>query len=614
MAGNHSAFRYKELWGMKKLYRKSALQAENVLVFHTVIMALYGAQLLESSAYYVVYLLLIVAAFLCLYTNHHFQSADESNKSNTLETVFSILFSLMIALSNYSIWAISEIPMEYGSRFRFIHCFVLVVIFFLGGYITFRNIFHTLSLHLEKTVWNTDARQLSRPRIAFWFSFLTIIITRILVLHFGLYPGNLTPDSVNQINQILSGSYSNHHPFYHTQVIRICLNLGMALFHSMNASVATFCLIQVLFTAACFSLAVSTIAQMRVPKWIVLCSMIFFICMPYHLIYSITVWKDVPFGCFMLLLVLSLYRLLAGIGKSTVNIILFGAASLGACLFRSNGFFVMVLLLAAFVVLWKKKYPVILIVLLSTLAVSFVLKHPVLEYLNVRQPDTIESLSIPAQQIARVVAEDHPLKDWERDTLSLVVDLNEIPAAYQKIVSDPIKDLVRQKGNQCLLVENKWDYIRVYFSLGSRYPGVFARAWIDQTKGYWNAGYSFWTWNTDVSRNEFDVTRIIRSSFLYNLLNIYLYSFSQIQLLRLFVSIGLFVWFDLVMLYISLLRKDRIGIFMCLPILMTVLSLLIATPVFSEFRYIYAAFCVMPVVAVIVFRPANCRLQTTSDP
>ena len=580
-----------------------------MLLFQIVIMALFGAQLLESTAYYVVYLLLIVTSFLCFYINLHPGNANPNQASRVLEIVFAALFSLIISLSNYSIWAVSEIPVEYGTRFRFIHSFILTIVFFLGGYFACQNIFHAILSNSEKMVWKEEEERTCNPQRVFWVSFLLITITRWIILHFCLYPGNLTPDSISQINQILSGSYSNHHPFYHTQVIRICLSLGMVLFHNMNAAVAIFCFIQVLFTAACFSLTLSTMGQMRVPRWMLLCSALFFICMPYHLIYAITVWKDVPFGCFVLLLVLSLYRLFAGFGRPAANSVLLGLSCLGTCLFRSNGYFVMVLLFASFVVLWKRKYPFIIIILLSALTVSFVLKHPVLEHLDISQPDTIESLSIPAQQIARVVVEGRPLNEWEREALSRIVDLDEIPKTYQAIVSDPIKDLVRRGGNQNLIRENKLDYIRLYFSLGSRYPGAYARAWIDQTKGYWNAGYPFWQWNTDVFHNNFGVSRIIRSISLYNLLNIYLYSFSQIQLLRLFVSIGLFFWIDLVMLFVALLRKDRIGIFMTLPILATVLSLLVATPVFSEFRYIYAAFCVLPMVAAIVFRPLHTVLE-----
>ena len=79
--------------------------------------------------------------------------------------------------------------------------------------------------------------------------------------------------------------------------------------------------------------------------------------------------------------------------------------------------------------------------------------------------------------------------------------------------------------------------------------------------------------------------------------------FSDIQLLRLFLCIGLFVWIDIVILMIALLKKDKLGAFVAMPILVIVASLLVATPVFSEFRYIYAAFCSLPMVAVIALRP-----------
>ncbi|MCR5233446.1 MAG: hypothetical protein K6E53_06000 [Lachnospiraceae bacterium] len=54
---------------------------------------------------------------------------------------------------------------------------------------------------------------------------------------------------------------------------------------------------------------------------------------------------------------------------------------------------------------------------------------------------------------------------------------------------------------------------------------------------------------------------------------------------------------------IALLRKDKVGAFVSLPILAVVASLLVATPVFSEFRYIYAAFCTLPMVMAIALRP-----------
>jgi hypothetical protein len=38
---------------------------------------------------------------------------------------------------------------------------------------------------------------------------------------------------------------------------------------------------------------------------------------------------------------------------------------------------------------------------------------------------------------------------------------------------------------------------------------------------------------------------------------------------------------------------------------MIVLSLLVATPVYSEFRYMYAVFCALPFILAVVLRPES---------
>jgi hypothetical protein len=71
------------------------------------------------------------------------------------------------------------------------------------------------------------------------------------------------------------------------------------------------------------------------------------------------------------------------------------------------------------------------------------------------------------------------------------------------------------------------------------------------------------------------------------------------------MSIGLFVWIDIILFGISLFRKDKLGIFMSFPVLSIVISLLLTAPVFAEFRYIYAAFCIIPLVLAVVLRPSD---------
>ena len=112
------------------------------------------------------------------------------------------------------------------------------------------------------------------------------------------------------------------------------------------------------------------------------------------------------------------------------------------------------------------------------LITGYDLKHPVLHKLKETQPDVIESLSILAQQIALVIRGECPLTDWDTSMQEKEVAYDRVSSAYSPYISDPIKGLVRAKGNQHLLVSQKADYLKLYFMLGCRYPSAYIRAWI----------------------------------------------------------------------------------------------------------------------------------------
>lgn len=151
----------------------------------------------------------------------------------------------------------------------------------------------------------------------------------------------------------------------------------------------------------------------------------------------------------------------------------------------------------------KKQYRIILS-LVFVLIFSFIMKRPVLAMLNVSQPDTVESLSIPMQQIARVVVDENDLSSQQTELLSKVIDIEKIPDSYSPILHDPIKLLVREKGTVKYLKEHIAEYTKLYLELGLKHPIKFVEAWVDQTKGYWNGGYEYWRWADGVDKKLVD--------------------------------------------------------------------------------------------------------------
>ncbi len=579
-----------------------------IQIIQLILIILWGGQLIDSDAYYMPYLLILMITGVCCYKNMTSKDAQRDSIPAKYQTivlnVFAAMFSCMVAASNYSILAHIELPGDLSSKWpAWMFTAFMAFVFLAGGYFAFRNIFYAIFHDLRSLVWTQNVKAGPDPKKVFFVSFVLLVSSRLIVLFFCNYPGVLTPDSINQMDQLMSGAYNNHHPFYHTILIKFFVDLGLKIFNDMNAAVATFSLFQILFTAVCFSFASSTMARAKAPLWMIITSMIFYMMMPYHIMFAITMWKDVIFGCFVLLLVLFIYRNIHAVGNMLFDHIMLAISAVGTCLFRSNGYFAFVFITAAFVLLYKFRYKKMLIIFASTLVICFVMTHTVLDRIGVEPIDNVEYLSIPLQQVARVVYEGCELSDAQTEALSEIVDLDKIPKKYKPYISDPVKALVRKHGNQQLLTDKKWDYLKLYLSIGLDHPVVYAEAWIDQTRGYWNAGYDNACWSIKVSKNDHGIKRTTSSSFLDNLLTGYLWMFTGIQGLRLFLSIGLFVWMDIVLFMIALLKKDKTGMFVSLPVPIIVLSLLISTPLFSKLRYIYAVFCMLPVVMMIVFRP-----------
>ena len=150
-------------------------------------------------------------------------------------------------------------------------------------------------------------------------------------------------------------------------------------------------------------------------------------------------------------------------------------------------------------------------------------------------------------------------------------------------------------------MEHKGDFIKLYLQLGMKYPSEYVEAWIDQTKGYWNGGYTYWRWLNGVNKNTLGIHQTIRSQFANAAITMYLDSWEGSCFLQLFLSIGLHVWGIVILAYRALVRKSKETLFITIPFLAVILTLLISTPVYSEFRYAYAVFCGFPFVLAVAF-------------
>lgn len=563
-------------------------------------------QLVKTDAFFAPYLLCFTFCLLCLVHNakkNRILFYGYTKKKIIGIFLFAALFALMITLANYSLLQ------EGGFK-----SFLLFALVFCGTWIAFSNLFLWISENIQKLTWQPSITK-RRPYQVFLFVFCLIALINLTVLFLCKYPGNITNDSVSQLTQITTGVYSNHHPFYQTLLVQCFVKLGMTLFHSGNAAVAFYFVFQILFMAACFSYSVMTLYERKVPIWFLAAVIAVITCMPYHILYSMSMWKDVMFGGFVLLFIITSYRITENMGSRLSRVIqylLFALSGLGFCLFRSNGLLAYIVTMIAFFFLKKGKAKRVLVVLLGVLAVSIVLKYPILQRLHVTNPDTIESMSIPAQQISRAVTEDNDLTEEERAVLERIIDIDKIPDTYNPHISDPIKNLVRERLKETgydFGLKDLPDFAKIYLSIGARHPVDYAKAWVEQTKGYWNAGYGYWVWLDQAQDAGLGIYRNTKSETLNGLLETYFGLYRSVSVFNLFISIGLFVWFNLMALFISIRKRDKTKVLICVPTLAIVLSLLISTPIYSEFRYVYSLICALPFIIGLIFVPHSEELS-----
>ena len=69
------------------------------------------------------------------------------------------------------------------------------------------------------------------------------------------------------MEQVESGIYSNHHPYWYTRFIGLCLQIGYLFSGDINVACAAYSVIQSLLMAACLAYGVVTLYQAGMPMW-----------------------------------------------------------------------------------------------------------------------------------------------------------------------------------------------------------------------------------------------------------------------------------------------------------------------------------------------------------
>lgn len=541
--------------------------------------------LAQTDTYYSVYVLCAVLGLLCLYDNHRTGGYVDGKQSVVL-ALFAGMFSVAVVLANYALFE----PLTVLQNLFDAAC-VLV-----GGAVVGYQILLCMYRHLPIAA---DVEARLHPGRVFWLVFGSIAVIDLGYLFSSIYPGILTTDSFTTIAQLTGVEpYNNTMPFWHTMLVKAFVDIGLRRFGDMNAAVAFFHVFQILFMAACFAHTLVTLYQAGVPKAAMAAVYALYAFMPYNMVYSVTLWKDIPFAGAALLLVTALYRLLRSVGKEKGNLFVLILGAVGFSLLRTNGWYAFLVTALVMFFLLRKQHKKLLLIMAVVLLVCWVLINPLLSVIGVESTNLVEAFAVPFQQMARVVATGQELTQEQTELLSQLFWMDKVGVAYDPNTVDPVKFDSFRYENVDYITENLGDFVRLYLELGLKYPIEYGKAWIEETKGYWNAGYKFWTYTLKLGENPFGIVHTGGDNLLARL---YAAAFRYIEkpaVLQFVTSIGLYAWTLIGCFVVNILRKRQEAL-LCIPILVLLVGLWLGSPVFAEFRYAYPMILTVPLILCV---------------
>ncbi len=436
----------------------------------------------------------------------------------------------------------------------------------------------------------------------FIFCFLLILLGW-LPYFLGFYPGTISPDSIGEITQIENGfvSLSDHHPILHVLFMSGPYTLGKILFGTANAGIALTAVMQMVIMSAIFSSVIVFLKNRKASLLTLILTLTFFMLAPMHGYYSITMWKDVLFAGVFVLFTMQNVILYENYKKDNITIkslILYGLVAILCLFFRNNAVYMFMVVAVLLCIILRKHYKKIIPMCVIIFAIFYIIKIPVFNALNISKSGSAEYIGMPLQQIGRMAYKNVDFTDEELDLLNKLIPVEIMAVGYNPRVSDGIK--FNDAYNAEVFDENKFEYAQLWASLVVKHPGIALEAYANSTLGYWYPNIVYWSVSNIVWENELGIYMDSKLSeeaktVLLDIEN------RMTPIINITWSIGLCFWIIALMIYTSIKRNGWDSCIIYLPTVGIWITMMVASPVFGEFRYVYCVFCALPLLIAMPF-------------
>ncbi len=406
----------------------------------------------------------------------------------------------------------------------------------------------------------------------------------------GTFPGFFVYDAQDELNEVLTRTFTTHHPLLHVLLLGGTIALVHKITGSWNAGIFLYILLQMMVITAIFAYVTDYLYQKKIGKTGNLITCLYYGLFPTIVMFTLCSSKDGLFGAFLLLLTVFLFQMvedLEGFLSSRSKVVLFISSAVLMPLFRHNGFYAYLVFVPFALFYFRKKIKSFVTpMLLIPVALYLIISGLFSGILSSEGTHHQEMLTVPIMQMARVYTYEPDIMTQEEKELLT----SYIPEENLKLYTPRVSDMVKIGFDNELYEKDSKSFWKLWKSLLVRKPMTYLNAWFLTSYGYWypasvmnvyqgNTVFTFTYENSSYFGYEVEAPGH-RASLIPTLDSLYRYlsigSFQQdAPVLALLFKPGCILLIYMFVLFYRLSRKSFSGVLPFMPMILTFLTVLL---------------------------------------
>ena len=500
------------------------------------------------------------------------------------------------------------------------YSFILFFILLIGYYLIFKYFLHLVwdkyNVYVKKfdIELNTFRLKIDRRK---YFSLLTpFLLVRILAFML-LYPGVTTYDSMVIIGEGL-GIYplTNSHPYLFTYTVSLFTKFGIKFLGGVGVGVAIFNFLTLVITTLIYVYVLYRIFELSNNKWLNRCLYLFYLLFPNFIIVSFTMYKDVYMVNALMLFFLCIIYILYQPAKFFENknfLFMFIISFFWIYMMHRKAVIYIIVGILILFIFNKRYYKKILFYSLVSISFTLIINFIASSLIQPQESrKRYDYLAPRFQQLAAAVYY-HP-DSFSSEELAFYDSTlgleNNKKFVYYK--ADPIKDSMKNEQFE----GREHEFFKLWFKGYLTHPKTYIDALLNLSVSYWYPyNFSDLTYmgnyyqvmyedSSNVYGNTTSLDDGWKNQTKFNKLQEFYWNIhktiSYLPIFSIFYSAGLYTILLLIILMISLLRRDYkiLGlIIICVSIILTC----IYSPIVNYFRYSYVFMAIIPLLLPFLF-------------